>query len=299
MADDRFTDDQLADQAAFVAACKPGPIPAVERDGISIGLPAAEYHQRELHVASKSALDQIARSPAHYIAWMNGYEKKSTPALRFGTALHMAQLEPARFESTYVVLPDFGDYRSSKNRAARDAWLAERPGVQTLTEDEYRDLHEMIAAIMRHPAASRLVAEGLPEVTLRWRDEITGLRCKSRADWWVKSKRLAVDLKSTDDASQDAFARAAHRYRYTSQDAMYRMGFDACGERIDHFALIAVEKAPPYGVAVYTLDEDAVAYGYRSVRRDMDVLAECVRTNEWPCYAGEVRDLSLPGWVLR
>lgn len=274
-----------------------GPVPAVERDGIEAGVPAHEYHRRELHVASKSALDEVARSPAHYLAWLHGHESKKGPALAFGRALHMAQLEPERFEQTYVVLPDFGDMRSSKNRAVRDEWLAERPGVETLTEDEYRALHEMIAAILRHPAASRLVAEGLPEVTLRWRDEVSGLRCKSRADWWVKSKRLCVDLKSTENAGQDEFARDVHKRRYHVQDAMYRMGFDACGETISHFALLAVEKSPPYDVVVYTLDEDAVAKGYAAARRDLDRMAECVRTGRWPGRSNEVRELSLPRWA--
>lgn len=297
MADDHFTDDQLDQQAEFMAACKPGPIPAVEVDGIERGVPSEIYHRREIHVASKSVLDLIDRSPAHYRAWLNGHAKKRTPALAFGSALHMAQFEGDLFDRTYVVLPDFGDMRSGKNRAARDAWLAERPGVQTLTEAEYRDLHEMIAAIMRHPAASRLVAEGLPEVTLRWRDEISGLRCKARADWWVKAKRLCVDLKSTMDADQDAFARDVYKRRYHVQDAMYRMGFDACGETIDHFALLAAEKEPPYDVVVYTLDQDAVSRGYQAARRDLDVMAECVRADRWPGRSDEIRELSLPRWA--
>jgi exodeoxyribonuclease VIII len=297
MADDRFTDEQLDAQRAFVDACKPGPIPAIERDGIELSVPAEVYHQRELHVASKSALDLVHRSPAHYLAWLHGQERKKTAALHFGQALHMAQLEPERFEQTYVVLPDFGDMRSSKNRAARDAWLAERPGVLTLTEDEHATLHGMIAAILQHPAGSRLVLDGQPEVTLRWRDEITGLRCKARADYWVRAKRLAVDLKSTDDASPEAFARSVHKYRYHCQDAMYRAGFAACGEPISHFALLAVEKTPPHAVAVYTLDEDAVTKGYAAVRMDMATLAECVRTDHWPAYSDGVQELALPRWA--
>lgn len=275
----------------------PGPIPAVERDGIELGVPADEYHRRELHVASKSALDLVHRSPAHYLAWLNGLERASTPALAFGQALHMALLEPERFERTYAVAPDFGDLRFKENKARKQEWAAANAGKLALDAEDERAIMGMLAAVYRHPAASRLVLDGQPEVTLRWRDEITGLRCKSRADFWVPSKRLCVDLKSTDDASPDAFVRSVIKYRYHTQDAMYRAGFDACGQAITHFALLAVEKQPPHAVAVYTLDEDAVTKGFASMRQDMAVLADCVRRNEWPGYGDGVNELSLPRWA--
>lgn len=265
--------------------------------GIKIGVPAHEYHQRELGVVSKSALDLIARSPAHYRAWVDGLEREATPAMRFGTALHMALLEPERFKRTYVVAPDFGDMRSSKNREKRDAWLEERPGAVMLKPDDEAALLGMLESVMKHPAGSRLILEGESEVTLRWNDPISGLSCKSRADYWVRSKRLAVDVKTTDDASIDGFARSVANYRYHVQDALYRSGFRECGEPIEHFAILAVEKQPPYAVAVYTLDEDAVTRGYHLARMDIDRLADCLKTNTWPSYSDGVVELALPRWA--
>lgn len=292
-----FTDSELAVQRGFMAATSP-PFPASEEIGIRAGVPAPEYHRRELHVYSKSASDQLDRSPAHYEAWTRGIEKEPTAAKKFGSALHVMVLEPERFAQTYAVAPDFGDCRNAKNKANRDAWRAEHAGKLPLSAEDERTILDMHASVMSHPAASRLILDGIAEVTVRWIDEITGLRCKSRADYWVKSKRLAVDLKSTEDASEKAFARSVYNFGYDKQDALYRSGFAACGEPIDHFAILAVEKEPPYAVAVYTLDEDAVAHGFGRVRQSMERLRDCIRTNAWPSYSDGVSTLSLPRWAL-
>jgi PDDEXK-like uncharacterized protein DUF3799 len=264
---------------------------------IQQGVPADVYHQRLRGVVSKSALDQIERSPMHYLAWLDAEEKEPTPALAFGSAFHCALLEPKVFEATYAVQPDFGDCRFKEAKANKAAWLEMNYGKLALSADDGARITGMIASIMKHPAASRLIAEGQAEVTLRWTDESTGLACKSRADYWVKSKRFVVDAKSTEDASPEAFAKSVYKWGYQKQDALYRAGFAACGERIDHFALLAVEKEAPYACAIYVLDADAVAKGHSSVRRDIAMLSECLSTDSWPGYSAGVETLSLPPWA--
>lgn len=260
---------------------------------LSTDTPAAEYHDRKLGVASKSALDRLAQSPAHYRAWVEGPQPEPTAAMRFGSAFHALVLEPEHFAARYVVRPEGIDGRTKDGKA----WLAQAEGRTVLSADEERHMLGMHAAIYTHPAASKLILAGKSEVSLRWTDEITGIACKSRADYWVPEKRLVVDLKSTDDASPSEFAKSVARFRYHIQDAMYRAAFDACGHTIDHFALVAVEKSPPYAVAVYTLDADAVRLGYAAFRQGLETMAECLRTNHWPAYDEGVAELQLPKWA--
>lgn len=274
---------------------------AVENDNAAgelvVSLDANEYHRKELGVVSKSALDRINRSPAHYRAWLDGAAEKSTAALDFGRAFHCAVLEPKVFAATYVVRPDFGDCRMKGTKAARDKWLEENISAIVISEDDAATIAGMAKSIAAHPAASKIIADGIPEVTLRWVDLDTGLKCKSRADYYVRGKRLVADLKSTEDASEEAFARSVYKYRYHVQDALYRAGFAACGEPIEHFALVAVEKDPPYAVSVYTLDADAVGRGYAAARANMATMAECVASDQWLAYSNGVRTLSLPRWA--
>jgi len=265
--------------------------------GLAYGVDASAYHEKQLGMVSKSALDQLDRSPAHYRAWLDGGSAKETPALKFGRAFHCCILEPQAFAATYTVVPDFGDCRTKPNKDAKIAWFAANDGRDFIDDNMLAAIRGMEAAVRKHPAASRILLDGASEVTLRWTDQQTGLPCKSRADYYVKSKRLVADLKSTEDASPEAFMRSVAKYRYHVQDALYRDAFHACGEPIEHFALIAVEKEPPYGVAVYTLDTDAVAKGYSLARANIEMMSDCLMNDSWPAYSNGVETLSLPRWA--
>ena len=155
----------------------------------------------------------------------------------------------------------------------------------------------LVKAVRAHRLAGRMIRNGEAELTVRWRDADTGLECKCRADYYVPSLRMVADVKSTLDASHDAFRRDVVKYRYHVQDALYRAGFAAADARIEHFAFIAVEKAPPYAVAVYTLDSFGVEKGHIAARLNIERLAECLKTNTWPGYSAEIQELHLPPWA--
>ena len=93
------------------------------------------------------------------------------------------------------------------------------------------------------------------------------------------------------------FTRAVTKYGYHVQNALYREGYAELGEQVDHFVFLAVEKSPPFAVAVYSLDDEAVGYGYRRVVRGRELMAHCLKTNEWPGYSNHIQTLSLPQWA--
>lgn len=267
--------------------------------GIHTDIPADLYHRRELGVVNKGALDQIARTPAHYLAWVGGQEQKETPALLFGRALHALVLEPDVFAGEWAQRPEFGDLRTKAAREARDAWLAENPGKALVDSDDWKRLHGMRDAVMAHPVAGLLFSGGVAEATAIWADPEHGLLCKARMDYWRPDIGVIGDLKSTEDASPAAFARAVASYRYHVQQAHYSQGVVAAGFEAPTFVFVSVEKQPPYAVSVYQLDEEAVHRGHELRGRDLRALDECLRTDEWPAYPPVVNTLSLPGWALR
>jgi hypothetical protein len=264
--------------------------------GMHRGITEATYHQREL-IASKSGLELIRRSPSHFMAWLEGAEEEATPAMEFGAAFHCAGLEPDVFAKTYAAEPDFGDCRFKENKAARDEWRRDNAGKKLLSADDYMSIMAMVASVRAHPLAGKMIADGEPELTVRWRDEATGLECKLRADYWVAHHRMVVDLKSALDGSPSEFPKAAANLGYHRQDAFYRSGFAAIGEHVDHFVFVVVEKKPPYAVSVYALDANAVSLGHAQNRRALDMMGECVRTGVWPGYEPTIQTLKLPPWA--
>ncbi len=265
--------------------------------GIHERVPEDVYHQRVPGLVSKHALDLVHRAPAAYKAWVEGQEEEVSEALALGKAFHCALLEPQRFEEQYAVLPQFGDCRKKENKANRDAWLAEHQGATFIEASDMATVRGMVRAVYAHPLAGRMLTEGAPELTLRWRDEATELECKARPDYYVRRMRMVVDVKSARDASFEEFRRAAARYGYHRQDAHYRAGMAAVGEPIDHFVFVVVETKAPHLIALYSLDADGVARGYGSIRRDMDTLAECLELDKWPGYELGIQTLDLPPWA--
>ena len=266
--------------------------------GFHESVPKGIYHQRHRGLVSKSALDIVHANLSKYDAWIAGcLEEETSDALSFGDFFHCALLEPDRFASTYVVEPSFGDCRKTANKDARDKWRTENEGRTPIAEHIDTAIRGMVKAVHAHPIAGKAVRDGVPELTLRWKDQDTGLECKSRSDYYVRARKMVVDVKSAADASEKAFTRAVANYRYHVQDALYRAGFAACGEPIQHFMFVVVEKAPPFDIATYVLDMDAIQSGHNAASRDMARLATALQNNEWPGYPVGITKLQLPPWA--
>ncbi len=205
---------ELAASLARPAVTMSGLLPGLHR-----GVPAEAYHFKELGLISNSALEEVRRSPAHYLAWISGNEGKETPALSFGRALHMRTLEPALFAKTYIIAPDFGDRRYKAAKDASAAWYAEHAGATILDSATGHATLGMIEAIAEHPIARPLLEGGDAELTMRWDDGTTGLPAKGRADFYRADLRTGVDVKSAADASLDAFRRSVATLGYHRQEA--------------------------------------------------------------------------------
>jgi hypothetical protein len=254
-----------------------------------------EYQRSRLDVARKTGLDEIARSPLHYWTWVH-VGKKETPTLAFGKALHCAVLEPEVFAKRYVVAQDFVDCRYKANKEAKEQWAATVEGKIILDADDGETITAMTDAVRKHPKASML-RRGVAEMPLEWTDLDTGVKCKCKPDYYRKSLALAVDLKTTEDASPEAFARSVATYRYHVQAAFYREGLRANEFPCDHFVFVCVEKRAPYAVGIYELDDDAIEAGRRAAAANLQTLAECLATDTWPGYDHHIVKLSLPKWA--
>jgi exodeoxyribonuclease VIII len=111
---------------------------------------------------------------------------------------------------------------------------------------------------------------------------------------------LIVDLKSTEDASAEGFAKSAWNFRYWVQAAWYVDGIEqATGQRPDAFVFAAFEKSAPYACAFYFADEAMLDMGRREYRRLLRVLADCTAADRWPGYTTDVMPLGVPAWALK
>lgn len=260
---------------------------------IIYNMPNADYHASE--AISKSGLDKVAQSPAHYQHYKQT-ESESTDALIFGSAFHDYVLLPELFQTAYTVLPEDINPRTKAGKEQIEAIKAS--GKTILKAEWLEDIKGMAASIAAHPKASMLLASGKPEVSIFWQDQDTGIDCRCRPDF-IHSSGIIVDLKSTLDASFQGFAKSCANYRYHVQDAFYSEGYyQATGEWPRGFVFIAVEKKAPYSVGVYSLDDIAKEKGRELYQRDLETLKQATTQNAWAAsYSPNIETLSLPAWA--
>lgn len=245
---------------------------------------------------SQSQLRDFARSPLHYYARhvAKTATVEETPAMAFGSAFHAAILEPDEW-ARYAVAD--WDARTKAGKEARDAALAS--GAKILSRESYDTIEAMREAIAAHPEASAILgARTHTEEPIGWEDPLTGIRCKAKPDavCEVRGRVAIVDLKTTTDADEDSFSRSIYNFGYHVQAAMYLRGWrEAKGVTANDFEFIAIEKAAPYAIGVYELDEAAIANGTARVVSLLHRLKICRETNSWPGYG--IKTIGLPKWA--
>lgn len=257
-----------------------------------LGMPADDYHRVE--ALSQSGARKLLRSPAHYVLERTG-PAAPTPAMQFGTSVHTAVLEPGKVGEQIAILPDV-DRRTKEGKAAFAEFEEKNRGKIFLSSDDAVRLGACVDAVRSHPAAVRLLKDAEVELSLFWRDGKYDVPCKGRLD--IRSLGGITDLKTTSDASPEAFARSAASFFYHCQAAHYFSGCEhVIGETPAFFAIIAVETEPPHAVAVYTMPSNAIMAGMRLMDKALARYAECIKSGKWQGYPDTIETLPFPRWA--
>ena len=274
--------------------------------GAHVDMDAADYHA--LKYCSASNLKAFRRTPLHAWEQMHGPRKESTPAMRFGTAVHHAVLEPRIFRDRYSVADQCCATTGKGSRCSNLGRVMHHGGkwycgthdpkngleaaVAVLAPDDFDKALRIADAVLKHPAAAAVMAMKIhTEFTRIWRDSATDVLSKGRMDL-VCEQGIIGDLKTTEDASREAFERSIFDYGYWIQAPWYIDAMGACD-----FVVIAVEKEAPFAVAVYRILDDVIDLGREEIARLMPRWAECERSGKWPGYSTEPEDVGIPAWA--
>ena len=249
-----------------------------------------EYHA--LEAISSSAVKTISKqSIAHWL----GQERKETPAMAMGTAIHSLTLEPEKAE----VVRGPENRRGKSWGEAVDAAKAFSPDAVVLPEAEFDKVQEIADAARAHPLMRNYLAleDSRVEMSIVVDDPDYGFQLRARPDLYNSGSGMIIDLKSTLDASPRGFAKSAHGFGYFVQAAFYKRVLQLEGLPVEDFVFLAVEKDPPYATCAHLMSGEGMAYGEVVMHKALAAIAEYKSTGVistgWP----DTAILNPPTWA--
>lgn len=252
------------------------------------------YHARP--EVSASMLKKLDESPrlfeAHYIT--RTIPSRQSDAMRIGSAVHAAILEPGHFIKSYVCCPvDCSDRRTK----AYKEWAATIGDREVLTDAETGRIAGCQEAIVRNETAKAIIdAAMIVEKSFAYQDFLTQVPCRVRFD--ALAGDVIVDLKTVSDGSEAEFVKSIANYRYHLQAAHYIEGFRTLDPSRDwQFVFITLETVAPYRCRVFKLDDESLLIAANRRTELLESYKRRLADGDWSEEnESEVVTLSLPKW---
>jgi hypothetical protein len=250
------------------------------------------YWHEKRNPAMECAICQAPRSAHPTVTCRYFAGQAETPALRLGSALHVAVLEPDKFLDRYAPRPSAADwpdalttvdemkkwmdakavpYKKSALKPELEAAAAEagapilsrlmsdhaksNAGKKYLDKAEWAQVRGMAKALRREAELKTYLAEGVGEVSILAVDPDTGVLLKCRLDWMAASRTI-VDLKSFSARGEsiDATVSKAIAYQGYYRQAWFYMHVMKLAGITDFGWLYAfVESDAPYEVRLRSM----------------------------------------------
>jgi len=230
-----------------------------EMDGLIRDEPNDVYHANE--AVSHSKLKKFIQRPLLYdglYVTKNLIKPAATKSMKGGSLFHTLLLEPDKFFTDYMILPDKYDsgggvmkpWNGNANVCKAHIAEAEAAGKNIVTRAEYMDAKFKALMVRDHPVIGKLLAGGEPELT--WRiSEGRPFPMQARTDYFnftmtqeqagvineftaklmvidkpaVAGEPYVMDYKTTmclDDWFRENYGSTVLKYGYHTQQEFYR-----------------------------------------------------------------------------
>jgi len=229
----------------------------------------------------------IANSPAHYQAYVNTPHEE-TKALRFGTFVHAAILEPHTLNDLYATAPEV-DRRTKEGKETWAAFATANAGKTILDAEE-----SAIGHLVASHARLALKAQGVvfEQTEAMYHVDYNGVPLKAAIDGVCGD--YLWDIKTTDDASPAGMLKSIRAYRYNLQAYWYRLVYElATGRRPLGFRFLFVEKEPPFATAICEVGPELMSYAVADFEKAVTLYKSCTESGVWPSYTEEVQVIDI------
>lgn len=245
---------------------------------------------KELLGITQSKLKLLKRSPAHFHV---DVDAKSSEALTFGKLYDTLLLTPGWFEEEFLICEE----KPRKGSKAYDELLLTARDREIISTEDYKEALNMVDVAKSHLQVSELLSGAEAQLSITWGWDSVSIPCKGRPDLYNAELKAVIDLKTTKDARPSSFQKDAYNFGYFNQLAFYADGCAKNGLEVENCYIIAQEKEAPFGVMVYKINQESLARAHQENNYLVELYAQCVDSKTFPCYPGEIFELSMPTWA--
>jgi exodeoxyribonuclease VIII len=248
-----------------------------------------QIHDRKKYRAfpalNQSAAKHLLVSASHYQAYINT-PSEETKALRFGTFVHSAVLEPHTLNDLYVTAPDV-DRRTKDGKEQWAAFATANVG-KTILDAEESAMGHLVASSARF-ALKRLGVE-FDATEVMYHVDYNGVPLKAAIDGVAGDYLWDIKTTGLGEATPAGMLKSIRSYRYALQAYWYRLVYElATGRRPLGFRFLFVEKEPPFATAVCEVGPELMSWAIADFEKALTLYKECTASGVWPAYTEEIQ----------
>ncbi|WP_448607200.1 PD-(D/E)XK nuclease-like domain-containing protein [Paenimyroides ceti] len=253
-------------------------------------------------VLSYSWIKELAKSPAHFLAYKLKEYQEPNESMIFGSICDLLITEPDKFDLKFTVVSHFPStdnqrgfvadvlngysredaFKNNYSRGNMESVFAQLEGYinclknkkTPITTELYDSAKTITDNLLIHDSVQTLIGScNNFQEKIEW--EYEGWKFKGIKD--CSSQGLIVDLKSTKDSNPDKFERDIFQFDYYLQMAMYSMAENY--EGIPQCFFLAYDKSGHF--SILKLDYSFISYGQRKLNFLLSKLDDCIKKNRW------------------
>lgn len=249
-----------------------------------------QIHDRKAYRAFPALNQSAAKvllegSPAHYQAYMHTPQEE-TKALRFGTFVHSAILEPHTLNDLYATAPEV----DRRTKEGKDTWAAFQTANvgKTILDCEESAIGHLVASSGRHALKVHGVEFDATEVM--YHVEYNGVPLKAAIDGVCGDYLWDIKTTGHGEATPAGMLKSIRNYRYNLQAYWYRLVYElATGRRPLGFRFLFIEKEPPFAWAICEVGPELMSWAVSDFEKAVTMYRECTASGVWPAYPQDIQ----------
>ena len=220
---------------------------------------------------SYSSIKEFAKSPRHYLDYINKQRTAPTDAMKLGSMVHCMILQPHLFNEQFVVAPEV----NKRTNAGKEEWAtfcSQHADKTVVANDDYEHARRLSGGALVNPQIEQLV-KGCYDFEQEWREGVDDLPYRGFYDGI--SDDYVLEIKTISDGNPRSVMNDFIKRKYHIQAALYTM----VSQR--DVIYVIIETSEPYLSYSAGVSRDYLKLGAQELGKLNSQFAKCLEAGDF------------------